>query len=196
VAGLRRVGPEAGGLSVAGPADDRQAGREPQLLGGRGRDLANHLSGREERRHLLAAKSDAREEVIRPVAPLHVDQAKRIGAGRGGSPDPGEAVHEECVDVDHVARALECHRLVLPQPQELVEGGRSVGRLAGQAVDLLGAQCRDLLGGPDIHPHDRRPDRPALLVDADERLALVGEADRLDVRAVDRLERLPDRRRA
>ena len=60
-------------------------------------------------------------------------------------------------------------------------------------MDLLRAERRDLVGGPDVHPDDARPDRFALLVQAGERLALVGDADRLDVRAVDRLERLRHR---
>ncbi len=82
--------------------------------------------------------------------------------------------------VDHPGGPLECLRLVFLQPQQLVEAGGRVRRLAGDPMHLLRPEPLDLLSRARVEPHDRGPYRAVLGVHAHERLSLVRDADGAD----------------
>jgi hypothetical protein len=94
-------------------------------------------------------------------------------------------VHEEGVDVNDPASAPDRLGLVLAQPEQLVQGRRGVGWLAGEPVHVVRPELLDLTGGPDVHPDDGGPHGTALFVETGKRLALVRQTYRLDVGGVD-----------
>jgi hypothetical protein len=175
------VGPQPGRLAVTGPGHDRRAGRDADLGGDLVGELAQHLAGRMDLGHLLAGQPGRAKQLVGPVEGAQVDQPERVGRGPGGLPLVGHPVDQEGMHIHHLARPVQGPRLVLPQPQQLVEAGGRVGRLAGNLVDLVRAVLGHLRAGPGVQPQDRRPDRAVVLVQADEGLALVGDPDGADL---------------
>jgi hypothetical protein len=185
----RRVRAEARRLPVSGPAHHRQTSGEAEPLGRGDRQLADPVAGGDQRRDALAREPDERQEVVRPVLAIHVDQAERVRACGRRPPRPRQPAHEKGMDVDDPAGAPDRLGLVLAQPAQLVQRGGDIRRLAGEPVDVVGPKLLDRAGGPDVHPDDGRPHGPSVLIDARERLALMRQPDRLDLGAVDRSER-------
>src|SRR5215475_7100280 len=98
-----------------------------------------------------------------------------------------------------ICRAIQEMRLILAQPDHPVDAGRDVDRLAGDRVDLLGAEARPesahLVHRALVEPHDGRTDRLAVLAENAEGLALVRDRYARDARRLDLSRELAQRHR-
>ncbi len=190
---LGDVRAQAGRLAVADAADYGKTGGQPDLARHVLFELPDHVPRRVQLAHLLAAQAHGLEKVVGPVEALHVHEPQGVGGRPRGAPVAGHAVHEEGVHVNDLGRLVQRPWLVLAQPEHLVEAGRRVGRLARDAVHLLGAVPRDLVLRARVQPQYGRPDRMVVLVEANEGLALVRDADGPDAPRVHDLRRTPQR---
>ncbi len=186
-------------LSVAAGREHRRVGRKAGRLRGGFGNGSDERAGSHQRQHLVDRDSRRRENVLRPDQALHVEDAHRVGRGGRGCPAAGEPEAKIAMDLGDIGGAIQEMRLVLTQPDHPVEAGRDVDRLAGDRVDLLGAEARPepahLVHRPLVEPDDGRTDRLAVLAEEAEGLALVRDRHARDARRFDLCRELAQRQK-
>ena len=120
---------------------------------------------------------------------LHVENAHRVGRRGRGCPAASEPEAKIAMHIGDIGSAIQEMRLVLTQPDHPIKAGRDVDRLAGDRMDLLGAEARPepahLVHRPLVEPDDSRTDRLAVLAEEAEGLALVRDRHARDARRLD-----------
>ena len=186
LAGARHSGGERCDRRIDAARDHRYAGREPKPFGGRIRQRADDVAGRDQpRRHHRRRDPERVEHFGRPRAAPDVIDAADVARRRMIDGDlAGQRVDDERVGRQEVARAREDIRPVVAQPQHLRVAVVAVDAVAG---DFGEARDVDRLAHPvhlstraAIHPDQARMQRLDSLVDRNARAAVKpADADRL-----------------
>ena len=197
--------PEEGRLLIAGNSGDRhvgdsEAGRDAPVELARGAHVGQHAGGHAEQLEQIVVpgqRVDVEQHGPRRVA----DVGDVRGAARQLPHEPGiDRPERELTGIGSLARP----RDVVQNPGDLAPGKIGIdhepGTVANERLVAVRLELVAELRGPAILPHDRRMDGlPGLPVPDDRGLALVGDADRRDVRqphlrAAERLDRHRDLR--
>ena len=187
--GSKQVCPNSADCWSPAMPGDRQRQVEERRRVGR-RDLApvGHQLGQR-----VAGYAEQLAQLVGPVAGAEVEEQRAAGVGDvgdvvGPAGHPGDQVGVD--GADGVPARLDQRpgvRLVLGQPHQLGAGEVGVQPQPGQLGDpllvALVLEPRADVGGTPVLPDDRPPRRAErLAVPEQDRLALVGDADRLQLR--------------
>ena len=166
---------------VAAARGDRQAAREPELVGHVVAHRGRHLGPLVDLRQPLARDLERVEDLGRPVARAHVEQ-QRAGGVRGvGRALAGELEPHVVLRQQHARDARVRVRLVVAQPQDLRRLEAGERGIAGQLEQPLRADALgDLVAlgrGALVVPQQRRADHRAARVEEHGPVHLAGEAE-------------------
>ncbi|OQC30323.1 MAG: hypothetical protein BWX70_01233 [Verrucomicrobia bacterium ADurb.Bin070] len=157
LAGRDRAGGVVFDRRVAGAQDDGRAGAQAGVGGSAGGDHAGQIGRTSDAGEGGGRDAGQVAKRVRPASGSHVPEERALRLHAVAGHFAGQQVAHVVLDKQDVARALQCARLVVAQPQHLRQrpgrGRRLEGGLEDQ-VEVIALQGRALLDAALIGPDD------------------------------------------
>ncbi len=176
LAGLHDARADRRAVLVVRAVGDREAGRQAGRGGGLGVQRAHQVARRVHGGQLVAPDAHQSQQAFIPITGGDVEELGDAGIRRIHAQSAGQALADEVVDEQVVARGCVELGTVVSEPADVLERQRALQRPAGRRADELGPDLRPhrlgLFGGPRIHPTDGVAERCAGSIDRDRRASL------------------------